>query len=219
MGAVTRILLVDDDPLVRGGLALMLGGTPDVEIVGEAGDGREALDHVRDARPDVVLMDIRMPRMDGIEATRQIRAMPDPPAVIVLTTFDADEYVVRALAAGANGFLLKDAGPDRILESVAAVVRGEPSLSPAVTESLIRQVAGSAPDDRMQDAQARAGLLTERELEVAKAIGRGAANAEIAADLYLSTATVKAHISRIFTKLDATNRVQVAIVMHDAGLL
>ena len=219
MVAVTRILLVDDDPLVRGGLALMLGGTADVEIVGEASDGREAVDRVRLGGIDVVLMDIRMPRMDGIEATREIRAMTDPPAIIVLTTFDADEYVVRALAAGANGFLLKDAGPARIIEAVAAVVRGEPTLSPAVTESLIRQVAGSAPDGRAQDAQTRAALLTERELEVALAIGRGAANSEIAATLYLSTATVKSHISRIFTKLEATNRVQVAIVMHDAGML
>ena len=160
-----------------------------------------------------------MPVMDGIEATARIRALADPPAVIVLTTFDADDYVLRALAAGANGFLLKDTGPERIIDAITKVVAGEPILSPVITASLIRQVAGTADDPREKRAKRLAAILSERELEVALAIGRGGSNAEIAGELFMSQATVKAHISKIFTKLDVTNRVQVAITMHDAGLL
>ncbi len=219
VNGVTRVLVVDDDPLVRGGLVLMLGGSPDLEIVGEAGNGREAVDRVRAGGVDVVLMDLRMPELDGIEATRQIKALASPPAIVVLTTFDADEYVVRALAAGANGFLLKDAGPARIIDAIGKVLAGEPILSPVITANLIRQVAGAQPDGRAVAARRKVAELTEREREVAVAIGGGASNAEIAERLYLSQATVKAHITRIFAKLDATNRVQVAICMHDAGLL
>jgi DNA-binding NarL/FixJ family response regulator len=215
----TRVLLTDDDPLVRGGLSLMLGGSAELEIVGEAADGQEAVDRVRRGGVDVVLMDLRMPVLDGIEATARIRALADPPAVIVLTTFDADDYVVRALAAGANGFLLKDTGPAAIIDAITKVVAGEPILSPVITQSLIRQVAGTADDPRETRARAAVEALSEREREVAVAVGRGGSNAEIAAELYMSQATVKAHISRIFTKLGATNRVQVAITMHDAGLL
>lgn len=215
----TRLLITDDDPLVRGGLSLMLGGSSELAIVGEARDGREAVDRVRRGGVDVVLMDLRMPVMDGIEATAQIRALPDPPAVIVLTTFDADDYVLRALAAGANGFLLKDTGPASIIEAITKVVAGEPILSPVITRSLIRQVAGTADDPRETAAKRLATTLSERELEVAVAVGRGGSNAEIAGELFMSQATVKAHISKIFTKLSVTNRVQVAITMHDAGLL
>lgn len=219
MAQVTRVLVVDDDALVRGGLVLMLGGLPDLEIVGEATNGREAVDRVRVGGVDVVLMDIRMPELDGIEATRQIKALSSPPAIIVLTTFDADEYVVRALAAGANGFLLKDAGPARIIEAIGKVMAGEPILSPVITANLIRQVAGADPDGRAVAAQGKVADLTEREREVAVAIGHGASNAEIAQQLHMSQATVKAHITKIFTKFHANNRVQVAICMHDAGLL
>ena len=214
-----RVLLADDDALVRAGLAMILGGSPAVEVVGEVPDGREAVRRVRDGGVDVVLMDIRMPVMDGIAATSAVLALPDPPKVIVLTTFDADEYVVRALAAGANGFLLKDTAPADIVDAISRVVAGEPMLSPAITEQLIRQVTDAMPDARADEARSRVGCLTDREREVAIAIGRGSSNAEIATTLHMSIATVKAHISHIFTKLDVTNRVQVAIAMHEADLL
>lgn len=214
-----RVLIADDDALVRAGLALMLGGSEQITIVGEAANGSEAVAAVHAGGVDVVLMDIRMPVMDGIAATARVRAMPDPPRVIVLTTFDADEYVVRALAAGATGFLLKDTPPADIVDAIGKVVAGKPILSPAVTTQLIRQVTDAAPDDRAHAAATRVQCLTDREREVAVAVGRGASNAEIAERLHMSIATVKAHISHIFAKLDATNRVQVAICMHEAGIL
>jgi DNA-binding NarL/FixJ family response regulator len=214
-----RVLLADDDALVRAGLALILGGSPEIEVVGEAADGQQAVSRVRAGGIDVVLMDIRMPVMDGIAATTAVLAQPDAPKVIVLTTFDADEYVVRALAAGANGFLLKDTPPGDIVDAISRVVGGEPMLSPTITEQLIRQVTDAVPDARAGQALERIACLTDREREVAVAIGHGSSNAEIAAALHMSVATVKAHISHIFTKLDATNRVQVAIAMHEADLL
>jgi DNA-binding NarL/FixJ family response regulator len=212
------VLIVDDDPLVRSALSLMLGGQPDVRVVGEAADGRSGIDSARELRPDVVLMDIRMPVLDGLAATVELRATPQPPHVIVLTTFDADDYVLRALAAGADGFLLKDTPPPEILEAIRRVADGDPMLSPSVTRSLIKQVA---PPDRSRTsvAQQRIEALTEREHDVALAVGRGLSNAEIAGELYLSVPTVKAHVSRLFEKLEVTNRVQIAIVVHDAGLL
>jgi len=219
VAGVTRVLLVDDDALVRSGLALMLGGSPDLEVVGEASNGQEAIAQVAAGGVDVVLMDIRMPVMDGLEATGQILALTDPPHIIILTTFDADEYVVRALAAGARGFLLKDTPPADIVDAIVKVTAGDPMLSPTITAQLIRQVTETAPGDRENEASAKVAHLTGREREVALAIGRGASNAEIARDLYMSVATVKAHISHLFDKLDAANRVQVAITMHDAGLL
>ena len=215
----TRVLLTDDDPLVRAGLSLILGGSPDITVVGEAVNGAEAVKAVRMGGVDVVLMDIRMPVMDGIAATAAVLGIPDAPKVIVLTTFDADEYVVRALAAGAHGFLLKDTPPADIVAAIGKVIDGEPMLSPTITAQLIRQVTEAAPDDRNDEALALADSLTTREREVAIAVGKGSSNAEIASDLHMSIATVKAHISHIFTKLDVTNRVQVAICMHDAGLL
>jgi len=219
-----RLLITDDDPLVRAGLALILGGSEDIEVIGEATNGREAVDRVAlgsasDERIDVVLMDIRMPVMDGIAATSAITGTDDPPKVIVLTTFDADDFVVRALASGASGFLLKDTPPADIVAAVHRVHNGEPMLSPTVTEQLIRQVTDAAPSGRAEAALLTIKQLTERERDVAIAVGRGASNAEVAADLHMSVATVKAHISHIFTKLGATNRVQVAICMHDAGLI
>ena len=217
-----RVLIVDDDALVRTGLALMLGGQERIEVVGEAPDGRAAVARVREAattqhRVDVVLMDIRMPVLDGIAATAELRHVAHPPRVIVLTTFDADDYVVRALVAGADGFLLKDTPPAQIVEAIERVVEGEPILSPRVTAGLIRQVTDAAPDHGNEEARRRLERLTEREREVAVCVGHGRSNAEIATELHMSLATVKAHISHIFTKLEATNRVQVAIAMHAAS--
>ncbi|MGO4258464.1 response regulator [Marmoricola sp. RAF53] len=214
---VIKILIVDDDPLVRSGLALILGGTPTLDVVAQAGNGAEGLAAIDEHSPDVVLMDIRMPVMDGLQATEELAARTDPPRVIVLTTFDADEYVMRALAAGASGFLLKDTAPTAIVDAIHRVAAGEPMLSPSVTTTLIQQVTQLAPE-RSTAALARLDRLTEREREVAVAVGRGLSNAEIAAELYLSVPTVKAHISRLFTKLDVENRVQIALCVHDAGL-
>jgi DNA-binding NarL/FixJ family response regulator len=211
----TRLLIVDDDPLVRSALTFMLGGQPDLEVVGEAGDGHEGLLRAEELRPDVVLMDIRMPRLNGLDATRTLLAGDGPPRVIVLTTFDADEYVVEALAAGADGFLLKDTPPPEVVDAIRKVAQGDPMLSPTVTRSLIRRVASTT---RSPQAAARIADLTDREREVALAVGRGLSNAEIAAELYLSVPTVKAHVSRLFDKLGATNRVQIALCVHDAGL-
>jgi DNA-binding NarL/FixJ family response regulator len=213
-----RVVIVDDDPLVRSGLAMILGGSPTLEVVGQAPDGLAGLEVVEHHRPDVVLIDIRMPLMDGIEATTALVARDDPPKVIVLTTFDADDYVLRALAAGASGFLLKDTAPEAIVDAVHKVAAGEPMLSPSVTNTLIQQITTQQSPDRTHAALARLDRLTEREREVALAVGRGLSNAEIAAELYLSVPTVKAHIGRLFSKLEVENRVQIALCVHDAGL-
>ena len=221
---MTRVLVVDDDPLVRSALGLMLGGQADIEVVGEAADGLEGIRLADDLHPDVVLMDIRMPRLDGLGATRELHARPSPPRVIVLTTFDADEHVVEALAAGADGFLLKDTPPPEIVAAIRKVVEDEPMLSPSATRTLIRRLRvdnaepADADRERAEQAQRLLAVLTDREHEVALAVGRGLSNAEIAADLYLSIPTVKAHVSRLFDKLQVTNRVQIAICVHDAGL-
>ncbi|OCH82361.1 response regulator transcription factor [Gordonia sp. UCD-TK1] len=213
-----RIMIVDDDPLVRSGLRLLLGGDAGLDIVAEAGNGQEALDTHATAPVDLVLMDLRMPVLDGIAATGRFKALASPPAIIVLTTFDADDYVVRALAMGADGFLLKDTPPDEIVAAIHQVLDGRPALSPSVTAALIKQVVTSG-GHRTSSAVERVDLLTARERDVAVELARGASNAEIAERLYMSLATVKAHISHIFTKLDAGNRVQVAILMHDAGMV
>ena len=214
-----RLLVVDDDPLVRSALVLMLGGQADLTVVGEAGDGHQALRKVDELRPTVVLMDIRRPRMSGLEATRALHARPEPPHVIVLTTFDADEHVLGALAAGADGFLLKDTPPPLILEAIRAVADGDPMLSPSVTRTLIDRIRDDSGDDRAAVARVRLRVLTGREHDVAMAVGRGLTNAEIARELHLSVPTVKAHVSRLFDKLQVTNRVQIAICVHDAGLV
>lgn len=213
-----RLVIVDDDPLVRSGLAMILGGTPTLTVVGQAADGQAGLAAVEELRPDVVLIDIRMPVLDGIEATTALVARDDPPKVIVLTTFDADDYVLRALAAGASGFLLKDTAPEDIVAAIHKVAAGEPMLSPSVTHTLIQRVTTTHSQDRSGPARERLARLTEREHEVALAVGRGLSNAEIARELYLSVATVKAHIGRLFTKLEVENRVQVARCLHEAGL-
>ncbi|MEU8764557.1 response regulator transcription factor [Streptomyces sp. NPDC048659] len=215
-----RLLIVDDDPLVRGGLALMLGGAEDIEIVGEGADGSEVPALVARHVPDVVLMDIRMPRVDGLTATERLRATSGAPEVVVLTTFHADEQVLRALRAGAAGFVLKDTPPAEIVAAVRRVAAGEPVLSPAVTRQLMSHVAGQSDEPpRRALAADRLALLAGREREVAVAVGRGSSNAEIAAALYMSVPTVKTHVSRVLAKLGLNNRVQIALLVHDAGLL
>ncbi|MGW4231129.1 response regulator transcription factor [Streptomyces sp. NPDC004980] len=217
-----RLIIVDDDPLVRAGLALMLGGADGVDIVGEGADGSEVAALVDRLRPDVVLMDIRMPGMDGLAATELLRRRPDAPEVVVLTTFHADEQVLRAIRAGAAGFVLKDTPPAQIVDAVRRVAAGEPVLSPAVTRRLMARAAGGVTDDRSARrarARRRYAGLAEREQDVAAAVGRGSSNAEIAAALHLSVATVKTHVSRILARLELNNRVQIALLVHDAGLL
>ncbi|MEU8946548.1 response regulator transcription factor [Streptomyces sp. NPDC048489] len=214
-----RLLLVDDDPLVRAGLSLMMGGADDIEIVGEAADGSEVEALVDRTRPDVVLMDLRMPTLDGLAATERLRRRPDAPQVVVLTTFHADEQVLRALRAGAAGFVLKDTPPADIVDAVRRVAAGDPVLSPTVTRRLMEQAAGGAADTRRATARERIAVLNDREREVAVTVGRGASNAAIAAELYMSVATVKTHVSRILAKLGLDNRVQIALLAYDAGLL
>ncbi|MEU7746883.1 response regulator transcription factor [Nonomuraea sp. NPDC049158] len=223
MTAPIRVLIVDDDALVRAGLSMILGGTGDIEIVAEAGDGSEVPPLVAAHRPDVVLMDIRMPDVDGLTATEALRAAGSPPEVVVLTTFHADAQVVRALRAGAAGFLLKDIPPRELVEAIRKVAAGEPILSPAVTRQLITHVSedgGGAGrrTDRARDARDLLAKLSERERDVALAVGQGKSNAAIGRELYMSVATVKAHVSRILTKLDLNNRVQIALMVYDASL-
>jgi len=218
-----RVLVVDDDPLVRAALSMVIGGAADLELVGEATDGDEVPAAVGRCSPDVVLMDIRMPRTDGLSATERLLQARDAPEVIVLTTFDADDQVLRALRAGASGFLVKDTPPAAIVEAVRRVAAGDPMLSPTVTRQLIAHVATVDPaapaEARSTRARARLDQLSDREREVALAVGRGLSNAQIGAELYLSVATVKAHVSRLLVKLDVANRVQIALLMHDAELV
>ncbi|WP_331719235.1 response regulator transcription factor [Streptomyces sp. NBC_00158] len=211
------VLVVDDDPLVRMGLSMMLGGAPDLRIVAEAGDGAEAVELVRRYRPDVVLMDIRMPVMDGLAATEALRAMSDAPEVLVLTTFDADAYVLRALRAGAAGFALKDTPPAELVEAVRRAARGGPVVSPAVMRRLIDKVVALPGERGAPDAGERLAVLNERERAVALGIGQGKSNAEIGAALHLGVSTVKTHVSGILAKLGLDNRVQVALYVHDVG--
>ena len=221
--APVRVLVVDDDALVRSALAMVLGGVPDVVVVGEAVDGDEVPVAVAAHAPDVVLMDIRMPRVDGITATEQLGRTPGGPRVLVLTTFDADDEVLRALRAGASGFLLKDTPPAEIVAAVRRVAAGGATLSPSVTRRLVDHVAAAVPgpvvDTRRDGARARLARLTAREREVALAVARGLSNARIGAELFMSVSTVKAHVSRVLTALDVENRVQVAVLARDAELL
>lgn len=209
-----RVLLVDDDALVRTGLTMILRAA-NIDVVAEAVDGSDAIAKVAEHSPDVVLMDIRMPVMDGLEATKLITTAPDAPRVLVLTTFQADEYVFGALQAGAAGFLLKDTPPRELARAVQVVADGQAMLSPVHTRALIDRYAGG--DSRREEARTRLAVLSEREREVVGAVARGLSNTEIAQELYLSDATVKAHLAHIVTKLDA-NRIQIAILGHDAGL-
>ncbi|MEV4799500.1 response regulator transcription factor [Nonomuraea sp. NPDC049421] len=216
--APIRVLIVDDDALVRAGLTLMLKGAPGLHIVGAVADGSEVEPAVAEHQPDVVLMDIRMNGLDGIEATRRLRARAGAPEVVVLTTFDADELVFRALRAGASGFLLKDTPPEGIVDAVRKVAAGEPTLSPSVTRTLIAHLMPEEENRRRDDAREVLARLSEREREVALAVGRGKPNAVIAGELHMSVGTVKGYISRILTKAGLDNRVQLALIAHDAEL-
>jgi DNA-binding NarL/FixJ family response regulator len=209
-----RVLLVDDDALVRAGLTMMLGAFDGIEVAAAVADGAEVPAAVNAHRPDVVLMDIRMPGVDGLTATESLRARREPPEVIVLTTFDTDTHVLRAMRAGASGFLLKHTPPADIARAVRRVAAGEPMLSPEVLRRLIRRVADADPG---ADAARRAlDRLSPGERDVALLVAQGRTNQEIGTALRMSTATVKAYVSRILTKLELTNRVQVALLVHDA---
>ncbi|MGW5382594.1 response regulator [Nocardia sp. NPDC003963] len=212
------VLVADDDPVVRFGLKMMLRGAADLRVVAEANDGAEAVELARRHNPAVVLMDIRMPGTDGLTATEILRSGRRAPEVIVLTTFDADAHVLRALRAGAVGFLLKDTPPDELVVAIRHAARGRPVLSPEVTRRLIARVAESEYDTRRSAARRRLDLLADRERTVALEIGTGRSNAEIAARHHLGLTTVKTHVSAILTKLDLNNRVQVALLVHDAEL-
>lgn len=213
-----RVLLVDDDPLVRAGLVMLVGREADMSVVGEASDGIEVPELIGLHAPDIVLMDIRMPIVDGLTATEELRARQDAPEVIVLTTFNADEQVIRALRAGAAGFVLKDTHPAEIVTAVRRVAMGEPILSPSVTRQLMAHVATQGSDQRRTQARTLLDRLHDRERATAIAIGHGKSNAEIADRLCIGVATVKTHVSRIMTRLGLNNRVQIAILVHDTGL-
>lgn len=210
-----RVVLLEDEELVRGGIRLILESDPGIEVVAEAADGSGVVELVAKHQPDVVLTDIQMPRVDGLEVTKRVTALPEAPAVLVLTTFDVDEYVHAALQAGASGFLLKDTPPRELAAAVHTVASGEAMLSPRITKRLLGAFAAGKENS---DARRKMDQLTPREREVAIAVAQGLSNAEIAAHLYMSASTVKVHIGRIMGKLGASNRTQVAIVTHDAGL-
>ena len=214
-----RVLLVDDEELVRFGLRTVLEAAGDFEVVGEAGDGEAAIAAAHELRPDVVLIDIRMPVLDGLAATRRILALPQPPQVAVLTTFYLDEYVYAALAAGAAGFLLKDTPPREIAAAVRAVAEGTATLSPKVTATLIESYVERKAVPRRVEALRKVEGLSDREREVLVLLGSGESNAELARRLFVSEATVKTYVSRLLTKLDIANRTQAAILAHEAGLL
>jgi DNA-binding NarL/FixJ family response regulator len=216
-----RVVIADDQKLVRAGFGMILGAQPDIEVVGEAGDGAEAIRVVRAARPDVVLMDVRMPELDGLAATSELLsegpAGRHVPKILILTTFDIDDYVYEALAVGASGFLLKDTPPEQLVEAVRSVAAGESLLAPSVTRRLIEHYVESRatrqqPPDGMDE-------LTPRELEVFKLIARGLSNTEIAGELVVSEATVKTHVARILLKLGLRDRVQVVVVAYESGLV
>jgi len=219
-GGVVRLAVVDDDPMVRAALRMILGGDSGLNVVAEAGAGEEALRVVPASGADVVLMDIRMPVRDGLSATEELLAADPSLKVIVLTTFDTDDMVLRALRIGAAGFLLKDTPPARLVEAIRTVAAGQPMLSPSVTAQLIAAVTRADSDtggqDRARSARAALDALTDRERDVADAVARGLSNADIAAELYMGVPTVKTHVGRLFTKLGVENRVQVAILVHDA---
>ena len=212
-----RILIADDQELVRTGFRVILDAEPDITVAGEAADGREAVEAARSRRVDVVVMDIRMPAMDGIEATRRIAANGDgAPRILILTTFDLDEYVFEALRAGASGFLLKDAGADELLHAVRVVAAGDALLAPSITRRLIADYASRPAPQEQPQAMSE---LTPRELDVLRLMARGLANAEIARELYIGDATVKTHIARIFAKLGLHDRAQAVVLAYESGLV
>ncbi len=214
--AAIRVLIVDDDPLVRSGLAMMLREFDHIEVVGAVGDGHEVAAAVNQHRPAVVLMDIRMPTVDGLTATATLRSRREPPEVIVLTTFDTDQHIRRALRVGASGFLLKHTPPEQITQAIRRVAAGEPMFSPEIFRRVMAFAAEPDPDPHRQRARQLLDRLSPSERAVAALVGEGRTNSEIGVELRMSTATVKAFMTRIMTKLDLNNRVQVAILVHDA---
>ena len=213
---VIRVLVADDQQLLRAGFRVILEAEPDIEVVGEAVDGVEAVEVAGSTRPDVVLMDIRMPRLDGLAATEQLMRRPDPPRVVVLTTFDQNEYVVRALKAGAYGFLLKDAPPSRMIAAIRAAASGEALIEPSITRRLIERFAVTEPT---ATAPTVLDSLTDRERDVLRLVARGMSNAEIAAEMVIADTTVKTHVARILTKLDLRDRVQAVVLAYESGFV
>ena len=214
---MTSVVIVDDETLVRYGFELILGAAPDIDVVATTGDV-DAVQVVREHAPDVVLLDVRMPRIDGLEVLRQLQTLPEPPAVAMLTTFDTDDHIVRAMRAGASGFLLKHTPPPEIIRAIREVAAGEPMMSPAVLRKMMSYVAGHGADPRRARARELLDRLSDGERAVAALVGRGRTNGEIARELSLSVATVKAYVSRLLTKLDLNNRVQIALLVYDAAL-
>ncbi len=213
-----RVVLADDQGLVRAGFRALLDAEPDLTVVGEAGDGAEALERLAVTACDVVLMDVRMPRVDGVEATRRLQERPDPPAVIVLTTFDLDEYAFAAIRAGAAAFLLKDATPPDLLGAIRSVHAGDSVVAPSTTRRLLEHFAATLPDPSGVDDD-RLAPLTEREREVLELVGRGRSNQEIAADLVVAEATVKTHVSRLLAKTGSRDRVQLVVLAYETGVV
>ncbi len=214
-----RVFLVDDQQMVRAGFRMLVDSQPDLQVVGEAGDGGEAVQQLAVTAADVVLMDVRMPRMDGVEATRLIAAAPDGPRVIVLTTFDLDEYAFAAIKAGAAAFLLKDATPPDLLNAIRSVHAGDAVVAPSTTRRLLEHFASSLPEPGGPTTDGRVAGLTDREREVLVLVGRGRSNTEIAADLVVAEATVKTHVSRLLAKTGCRDRVQLVVLAYDAGLV
>lgn len=213
-----RVLVADDQPLMRAAYDMTLRRERDIQLVGEAADGREAIDESRRLRPDVILMDIRMPVMDGVEATRVLAAENRSTKILILTTFEVDEYVIEALRAGASGFLLKDVAPDELLHAIRVVAGGDALLAPSVTRTLLDALAGSLPPLRRETTRLLEAL-TETELKVLTRVGRGLSNQEIAADLFVADTTVRTHIRHILEKLDLRDRVQAVVLAYDTGLI
>lgn len=213
-----RVLVADDQPLMRAAFDMILRPEQDIELVGEAANGREAIDESRRLRPDVILMDIRMPVMDGVEATRVLAAENRSTRILILTTFEVDEYVIEAIRAGASGFLLKDVAPDELLHGIRVVAGGDALLGPSVTRTLLDLLAGSLPL-LPREATSRLEPLTETELKVLTRVGRGFSNQEIAADLFVADTTVRTHIRHILEKLHLRDRVQAVVLAYDTGLI
>ena len=212
-----RVLVADDQALVRGGFRMILDAQKDIEVVGEAGDGREAVAKARELCPDVVLMDIRMPELDGLEATRRLLAGDGSSRVLILTTFDADEYVYEAMKAGASGFLLKDVRPEQLADAIRTVAAGDSLLAPAITRRLVEQFVRRPPPGAAKPPELE--QLTERELDVLVLVARGLSNSEIASALFLTEATVKTHLTHILTKLNLRDRVQAVVLAYESGLV